>query len=354
MLTPPPRGVDVLVVGAGIAGLSCASALAGAGRRVIVVDKARGVGGRCATRRFTAAAGEHPSQPVDHGLAFLHGGDPDFLAAVEAAAAYPGDLVEWPVLVEGTGRPCQPRAYSRFERRLALRSGLTTFAKHLAQGLELRLETRALAVAPGAVTTEHGVIHAPDIVLALPAPQTLALLGGLPPGPEIEATAELLGLMVTVPCLTLVVGYPSERASPAWDILYPEDGPLTLVAHDSRKRTHPRCHALVLQATPRWSRAHLDEPAEAWSAALLAAAGPGLGLPPTDELAFVYPQRWRYARLDGPSQLAGPLLLHVDDERRLGLAGEAFGLGGGAQAAWLSGQELARRLLQDPAPAPSP
>ena len=344
----PPRSADVIIVGAGIAGLACAGALVDAGRRVIVVDKARGVGGRCATRRFLG------DQPVDHGLAFLHGADPAFLAAIEAAAAYPGDLVEWPVLVEGRGRPCQPRAFSPHERRLAFRGGLTAFPKALARGLDLRLEARALALAPGAVTTDRGVLHAPDLVITAPAPQALDLLAGLPPTPERDATAQLLGLMVAVPCLSLVVGYPADRPAPPWDLLYPEDGPLTLVAHDSRKRLRPAHHALVLQATPRWSRAHLEEPSETWSAALLAEAASHLGLPPLADLAFVHPHRWRYARLDGPSQLAAPILYYVDEERRVGVAGEAFAPGGGVQAAWLSGQELASRLLHGAPPPAAP
>ena len=51
---------DVVVVGAGVAGLQCARRLRDAGLQVVVLDKARGVGGRVATRRVDG-------QPVDHG-----------------------------------------------------------------------------------------------------------------------------------------------------------------------------------------------------------------------------------------------------------------------------------------------
>ncbi|HYD41115.1 MAG TPA: NAD(P)-binding protein, partial [Anaeromyxobacter sp.] len=53
---PERARVPVLVVGAGVAGLSCARVLATAGRSAPVLDRARGVGGRCATRRVD----DHP------------------------------------------------------------------------------------------------------------------------------------------------------------------------------------------------------------------------------------------------------------------------------------------------------
>jgi ribulose 1,5-bisphosphate synthetase/thiazole synthase len=52
---PRTATLDVVVVGAGIAGLTAARALASAGSEVLVLDKGRGPGGRASTR----CAGEH-------------------------------------------------------------------------------------------------------------------------------------------------------------------------------------------------------------------------------------------------------------------------------------------------------
>src|SRR5512139_628711 len=93
----------VIVVGAGVCGLACARALAAGGVETLVVERARGVGGRCATRRIG-------DQPVDFGVAFLHGHDAEFLAELRAV---PGEALEgWPSEIHGTGRPCQPQAFA--------------------------------------------------------------------------------------------------------------------------------------------------------------------------------------------------------------------------------------------------
>ena len=53
---------DIIVVGAGIAGLMASGYLIKAGYRVAVLEKARGVGGRMATRRIGEAVCDHGAQ----------------------------------------------------------------------------------------------------------------------------------------------------------------------------------------------------------------------------------------------------------------------------------------------------
>lgn len=59
---------DVLVIGAGAAGLAAAAALADAGRKVLVVEARDRVGGRCHTRRLPGIP-----VPVELGAEFIHG-----------------------------------------------------------------------------------------------------------------------------------------------------------------------------------------------------------------------------------------------------------------------------------------
>ena len=68
--------IDVLVIGAGISGLLCASELQRAGVSVRVLDKGRGVGGRMATRRMGGGR-------FDHGAQFFTVREPSFQSYVD-------------------------------------------------------------------------------------------------------------------------------------------------------------------------------------------------------------------------------------------------------------------------------
>jgi len=334
---------EVVVVGGGVSGLACAQALRAAGRPVVVLERARGVGGRCATRRL----GE---QPLDHGVAFLHGRDPSFLAALREVAATRID--GWPRVIEGTGRPCQPEAFAAGSWRLAFAEGLTAFPKHLARGVEVRLQAEVTALsedgpALGVSLQDGAPLRAGRVVLALACEQARALLATLGPAPpEVRSAIALLDMARSDPCLALLATYGAGAPRPAWDVAYPEGSRvLQIASHDSAKRAGAPPLALVLQAHPGWSRQHLEDPA--WPQALLAEAarllGPWAGAP----VAFE-PHRWRLARVDGSAELAGPLLLTLPGGARLGLCGDRFAPGGGVEAAWQSGRRLAQRLLEEP------
>jgi renalase len=328
----------IVVVGAGVAGLACAGALAAAGRAVLVLERARGVGGRCATRRLDG-------QPLDSGPVFLHGRDPEFLALLDEV---PGTRhLGWPAAVEGAGQPCQPHAFEPGERRLAWAEGVNALPRHLARGLAIRLETpvTALEASPAGLRVRHGeggVLEASAVVLAGAPEQSTALLdtmAGSPP--SVAGVRALLGLARTQSCLALLALYPHDAPRPAWHVCYPERSPLMVLSHDSAKRAAGARLALVLQARAGWSREHLEDPA--WPEALLAEAGRLLG-PWAARPTHTHAHRWLHARHDGAALLSGPLLLPVPGGR-LGLCGDRFGRGGGVEGAWRSGRTLAGRML---------
>ncbi|WP_322514691.1 NAD(P)/FAD-dependent oxidoreductase [Rhodopseudomonas palustris] len=88
-----PREVDIVVVGAGAAGIAAARRIAAAGRKVIVVEAAAQIGGRCLTDTTSFEA------PFDRGARFLHNPDSNPLVrlargeGLDIAAAPPGQKI---------------------------------------------------------------------------------------------------------------------------------------------------------------------------------------------------------------------------------------------------------------------
>ncbi len=338
---------NVIVVGAGIAGLACARRLADAGRSVVVLEKSRGLGGRCATRRVQG-------QPVDHGLPFYHGSEPGFLDALRASADADDLVPGWPSRLHGSGRPCQSRLFREDETRLAFRRGMTSFPKRLAEGLDVRLETRVggVSIEGERVRVDTGggePLTAGALVLALPTPQARALLDTLDREPrELASFARVLEMTGTVSCLTAFAGYPRSAPAPDWDLCHPDGSDiLQMCSHDSTKRAEPERHVLVFHAYPAWSRDRLEQPAEVWRDELLAEAARLLG-DWVKRPDWVETHRWRYGRADPGPDFKRPLFLQADGRPTFGIAGENFAPGGGVQAAWLSGRQIADRILGEP------
>ena len=342
---------DVIVVGAGIAGLALARGLRARGCAPVVLERARGVGGRCATRRVE-------SQPVDHGLPYLHGRSPRFLAELDAlphATALPG----WPQVVVGDGLPCRPEAFSGTDCRLALGDGASRFAKHLAEGLDVRLgaTVTALRPLPRAAAGSGGAcelrlasgetMRANAVALTLPASSAITLLramDALPPA--VAAQLPLLRMVRMLPCLAVIARYPAGVPAPEWQASFPAAGrAIHSILHDSSKRAGAVRLTLVLQARPGFSNAHLNDSPDSWTRAMLEEAaalhGAWVAQP---ELAQSHV--WREARVAAASELSGPLAIRLDEGALLGVAGDGLHYAGGLEGAFLSGIALADRFAE--------
>jgi renalase len=335
------KPVDVLVLGAGIAGLQCARQLSGAGAEVLLVDRADKPGGRCATRFFDG-------QPADYGPVFIHGDHPGFLAALDAMDA--ARIDGWPRTVQGRGLPCQPEAFAPCETRFALAEGVNAFPRSLARNLTIRLGSLVRSVAPEGdaitVTLSSGErLAARDVVLAMALEQSVSFLRALASVEQVRGVLALLDMFSSSACLTMIAGYETSVPVPAWDILYPEDEPgLLLVSNEASKRPDKTGRVLVFQASARWSRQRLEEPKEEWSRELLQVAarriGAWAGTP-----RWTHLHRWRYSRVDRANELAGPMVVETG-KGRLGITGDLFSPGGGMQASWVSGDRLGERLAR--------
>ncbi|MCA9543931.1 MAG: NAD(P)-binding protein [Myxococcales bacterium] len=317
------------VVGAGMAGLTCARTLHDHGLPVTVFDKGRGPGGRMATRRSDDAH-------FDHGAQYFTARDPHFLRFVQAWAAdghvapWQGRFARWDKDRLVPDPPPTPR-WVGVPRMSAL-------TRHLARELDGRwgVQVRAVSRESGEwwLTDDAGGRHGPfdAVVVAIPAAQAAPLLGEAPALAAEAAAAKL------IPNWTIMARFAAPLAFPFDGVRLGHDA-LGWIARQASKPGRPPTPAWVIQASPAWSATRLEADGAAVAEALLAAFRDLTGAPPPDRWIA---HRWRYGFSGvqtGPAQ-------RWDGDVRLGVCGDWLRQPR-VQAAWQSGAALAGRMLAD-------
>jgi renalase len=342
----PAKPLDIAVIGAGIAGSSCARALARAGHSVQVFDKSRGPGGRLATRRveWPDAHGQTHVARLDHGAVAITADSAAFRAFVDAALKA-GWLVPW----QPRRRAGEPPADDGDQRYLPLPT-LPALCRHLLEGVATRWSFAVdhLRHTPlGWQLMSGGALHGDTfdaVLLALPPAQTASLLA-----PHRSDWSRHASVAPMQPCWTLLGVAEAEPGatdpSASWDLARPSSGPLaTLLRTDLRpgREAVPGQLHWVAHARAGWSRQHLEQPAPWVQAQLQAALARELGKP----IRWLHSEvhRWRYA-MPQPQKTPAAGACWWDAAQGLGVCGDFFG-GTGVESAWLSAQSLLALLLQ--------
>jgi renalase len=336
---------DVLIVGAGIAGLTAARRLVDAGRDVIVLDKGRGVGGRMATRRFSGAA-------FDHGAQFVSVRSGEFASIMERwladgiaalwsygfADGFTGDGSLLTAAADGGHRPHTPARDGHPRYRGA--PAMTAIPKHLATGLDVRLGVKAESVRPldtgWSIDADAGRTYRSDsLILTPPVPQTLALLdaGDVPVG---DSARETLDAIDYDPCVVLLALAEEPLSLPDPGVLRKANDTIEWIADNRAKGVSERGPAITVHCAPGFSEAYYDESDDALARLIVEA------LPEPVRVSFAATQvkRWRYSRPRQPLD-AGAWTDGLP--AGLVLAGDAFA-GARVEGAVLSGLAAARKL----------
>ena len=312
---------DVIVVGAGLAGLVCAQRLQQAGHQVCLLEKSRGVGGRLATRRIHGV-------PLDHGTRYL---------------VNHGD--RWPPLIDhwcrqGILTPWQPQPFeltadgslqARATRQpyLVAPAGINMIGKQLAQGLTIHRQQKLLALAlteqkTWRLTVELATDHPPvayqarAVVLALPAPQIPPILAPLEAIAALQPIRQALATVTYAPVITVMAQYahPLPQASDPlpcaptapWMVEGHPDTPFFWVGLDSSKRPAPASSDLnvVIHSSAAFAHRWFDLPdLQPVGRALLAQASEFVAAWLHDPHTWQV-HRWRYGLVETPC--ANPLL----------------------------------------------
>ncbi len=304
------ESVDVAVIGAGLAGLTCAQQLRQAGYQVIVLEKSRGLGGRAATRRLLDTC-------ADHGLRYLDeqgNRSQEFIDRLLSA----GVITRWTEVAHTLSTSGQIRADAAPSPRYIAPAGMSAIAKELAIDLDVRRNQRVGSIFPTrqgwkftieADQTIAAPVVARSLVVAIPAPQALALLEPIADSEafvdfeELEELKEMQLKLRSVqfdPCITAIAVYPAARLADlqavVWKALTLERDPiLKWIGLDSSKRPNATQPVLVLHSTAAFAGQVFDAPdLRAIGQQMLDRAAQRL-MPWFNAAELLQVHRWRYA-----------------------------------------------------------
>ncbi len=328
---------EIAVVGAGIAGLTCAQKLQQAGRQVVVFDKSRGLGGRLATRRLV---GTH----ADHGVCYLQPKGVAFSRLID-------ELVNEQILrvwTQGIHRLSADGVLHppiKFAPCYAAPSGATAIARYLGQNLEIINSQTITGISPTGngwqLNSTDSQWHVDQVVVAVPPAQALAIAGMA----TDTYCSDQMSLVNFTTSITAIFVFPKNRQAAAaqlvWQGIQGIDHPiLGWIGLDSSKQLEPLQPVLVVQSSAAFAAEYFDAPdLEVIGKQLLDSVAPfaiGLGAP---EILQVH--RWGYAFAQNPLP---DLFLLAQVKSPLYFCGDWCG-GNRVESAFLSGSAVAEKIL---------
>ena len=344
---------QVAIIGAGIAGLSCATVLKNAGFGVSVLEKSRGVSGRLSTRIVDKTSLTEGWQ-CDHGAQYFTARDSLFNTEVQRWVSANVAQLWQPRLQVFDGNSFVPKQNDT-ERFVGYPRNSSP-AKWLANSLNILPETTITSLQKQGKkwqisTKEHGQ-HTQQfdyVLLAIPAPQAAVLLQNA--APKLENLAASVKMQA---CFALMLNF-KQSLNSQFDGLFINDGLISWVACDSAKpgRLQPNNileasinETWVLHASSQWSEAHVDDDKETVAqqmqtefARLLSLAQSTVAARSATLQSHAL-HRWLYADCENYLTCG----YQLDTQCNIGLCGDWLN-GGKVQGAWLSGLMLAKQLI---------
>lgn len=308
--------MNIAIIGAGMAGLTCAQRLSAHGHDVRLFDKGRGPGGRMSSRR---AELDGETVQFDHGAQYFTAHDERFQRQIEKWETE-GHVAAWPAAKHGAyvGTP-------------AMNAPIKVMANEADVTFGAKVEAvRAVGTGWKLSGPEVPRTIFDAVISAVPAEQVSPLLAGS--APEMATLAEQT---VSNPCWTVMAMFEKRPDLPE---TLRDAGPIGWAARNASKPGRGQQECWVVQASPAWSREYLEEERDAIITLLLEHLRNQAGgtLP---RVLYADAHRWRYAMCGDAGH--GALW---DASRHIGACGDWLH-GPRVENAFLSGWELAQKVI---------
>ena len=347
-MSPVASPLDVVVIGAGVAGVTCAQQLRLAGHSVALVEKSRGVGGRLAKRRLTdASAG---LTHADHGVCYLKPKDATFAKLIQRLCDG-SEMAVWTEQIHELGASGEVVPPQSRSARYASPQGINVLAKALSKDLVIHYQQRAVGLRSQAegweIETVQGLsLRAKAVVIAVPTPQAIALVEPLA-DLDSETLAQLKRVHYSKSIAAIAVYGPDHQATAAqlpWQGIncYDHDN-LAWVGLESSKQLNPQQPVVVVHSNMAFGEAQFEaEDRQAVGQSLLEMAAEATGEAWLAQPEILQVHRWGYAFPQTP--LSVPYV-QAKTSLPLWFAGDWCG-GDRVESAFLSGLALASQMHQ--------
>ncbi len=314
----------IAIIGAGLAGISCANELVVRGVKPVIFEKSRGPGGRLSTRRTPWGCS------FDHGAQYLTAHHPDFQRLLDEAISCSA-AARWDPGVRNT-----PAAETK--NWVVGTPGMNALVRPLSRGLDIRCDTEVIAVERSTdgwriLCSDHRAEDVFDFVVGtIPSPQSGRLFVGIP---GIEPA---IARVHVAPCWALMITF-QQPVDTCLDVQTSDTDEIAWIARESSK---PDRHAFpdcwVVHASTTWSERHLELDREQAASRMIELLPRAFGcrLP---QISNALAHRWRFARTIKPLGLP-----YVCSDDRTIFAGGDWCLGARVECAFDSGRAIARAL----------
>lgn len=316
------------VIGAGLAGLSCARTLRRAGFFVEVFEQERIIGGRMATTRLG-------SDTFDHGAQYVTARGREFKSYLDEVAGL-GYAARWNPRAQLNGEAGSGQMNPWFVGT----PGMSSIVRPLAESVRIHTDRKVHTIDRKDKgwhvwfedETSVGPFHA--VAVAVPAAQARLLLG------QIDEISQPLSRVRMMPCWALMVRL-EDKTLPDQDVFSDMSEVIRWIARNNTKPSRSsRGESVVIHASPSWSREAEDAEPESIAEELWSEVSHVLGLPPVRPVHMTA-HLWRYGLVD---QSLGETAVYSRDHK-VGVAGD-WCLGRLAEHAFESGNRLGKAIIE--------